>query len=148
VSLAGRFDPVDDHTETDGTEQAEPKGRRDWHQAFRRRTWDEIAPVAHLWAFGAWLAAIVLVAVARVRPWNEWRSWRRWLRADSRGWEILIPGLLLGLAAFTFVRAQELWQRGEGWSPRLVGLVAIGLGSGVGGVLWGLYTLGLRPFGV
>jgi hypothetical protein len=70
------------------------------------------------------------------------------LRADRRGWEILIPGLLMGLAVYVFVQAQRMWERGEGWSPRLVGLLLIGTGAGVGGVFWGLFTLGLRPFAV
>lgn len=119
-----------------------------WRRMLARRSWEDVAPFAHVIAFVAWLGVILLVAVARVRPWNEWSSWRRWLRADRRGWEMLIPGLLLGLSALAVVRAHTLWERGDGWSPRVVGLMLVGTAAGAGGVLWGLYTLGLRPFAV
>lgn len=128
------------------TEASEPAG-----EASRRRfrpswSWEELAPVAHLLTFLGWLAFVLFVAMVRVRPWNEWESWRRWLRAGERGWEILAPGILLGVAVFVFVRAQALWRSDPRWSPGLVGLVILGVGAGVAGVFWGLFTLDLRPF--
>ena len=110
-----------------------------------RPSWAGLRRSAPFLVFAAWLAATALVAMVRVRPWNEWRSWRRWLRADERGWELLIPGVLLGLAALGFTRAHDRWT-GEGWSPEVVGLVLGAAAAGAAGAAWGLYTLGLRPF--
>jgi hypothetical protein len=110
-----------------------------------RPSWAGLRPSAPFLAFAAWFAVAALVALVRVRPWNEWRSWRRWLRADERGWELLLPGVLLGVAVLGFTRAHDRWE-GEGWSPEVVGLVLGAAAAGAAGAAWGLYTLGLRPF--
>jgi len=48
-------------------------------------------------------------------------------------------------ATWFFIRAHDRWSD-EGWSPEVVGMVLVGTGAAFGGVLWGLYCLGLRPF--
>ncbi len=108
--------------------------------------WDRFSERAPYGILAGWFGAIALVAMARVRPWNEWESWRRWFSAGRRGWELLMPGLLLAAAMAAFVWAQPLWKRDEGWSPRVAGLVLLGVAAGAAGATWGLYTLGIRPF--
>jgi hypothetical protein len=102
------------------------------------------------WAAGsvfvAWLVAVVGVALVRVRPWNEWSAWRSWLGETRREWEIFAPGVLLALAVYGVDQAQRLWKADGGWSPRVVGVMLAVAAAGAGGILWGLYTLGLRPF--
>ncbi len=109
--------------------------------------WDRFTRYAPYGVMAGWLGAIALVAMARIRPWNEWESWRRWFSAGRRGWELLMPGLLLAAAVTAFVWAQPLWKRDKGWSPRVVGLALLGVAAGATGAVWGLYTLGIRPFG-
>jgi hypothetical protein len=108
--------------------------------------WDRFAHYGPYAALAGWFGAIALVAMARIRPWNEWASWRRWFSAGRRGWELIIPGLLLAAAVTAFVWAQPLWKEDDGWSPRVLGLVLLGVAVGAGGAVWGLYTLGIRPF--
>jgi len=127
----------DGHTGADG-QAGSPRFRL-------RREWSEIRLSAPGLAVAFWAFAVALVAFARVDPWNEWKSWRKWLRADERGWELLIPGLLGMGATWFFIRAHDRWSD-EGWSPEVVGMVLVGTGAAFGGVLWGLYCLGLRPF--
>lgn len=118
-----------------------PGGRR-----FRfRRTWAELRGGAPVAVFALWSAAVLLVAVVRVDPWNKSKSWTKWLRADERGWELLIPGLLGALSAWWIVRAHDRWTD-EGWSPEVVAMVLLGTGAAFGAILWGLHVLTLRPF--
>ena len=125
---------------------AEPVEDEEPRRRFRLRwTWDENRTTAPVTVFILWLGVVLVVALARVDPWNETESWRKWLRADERGWELLIPGLLMGSAVFTFTRAHDRWAK-EGWSPEALGMVLVGSVAGVGGLVWGLYALGMRPF--
>ena len=101
-----------------------------------------LRPVAGIPRLGG---LVLLVALARVDPWNKSKSWRKWLRADERGWELLIPGILLAASTFLFIKAHDRWQD-EGWSPEVVAMVLLASGAAIGGVLWGLFCLGLRPF--
>jgi len=127
-------------------ESAESAGEESGLRRFRlRRSWAELRPAASTFVFASWMAAVLLVAVARVDPWNEWKSWRRWLRADERGWELVIPGLLTAGATWIYLRAHDRWSD-EGWSPEVVGMVLLGTGAAFGGIFWGLHVLGLRPF--
>ena len=112
-----------------------------------RLTWAALRPHAPWLVFLGWGFVVLLVAVARIDPWNKARAWRRWFRQDQRGWELLIPGLLLGLAAWIVVQAHDRWSD-EGWSPEVVAMLAVGLGSLIGAALWGLHALDLRPFSV
>ena len=129
-----------------GKSDVEPVEGEQSRRRFRLRwTWAEIRGTAPVTMFMLWLGAVLVVALARVHPWNESKSWGKWLRADQRGWEILIPGLLLALAVFTFTRAHDRWSD-EGWSPETLGMVLIGTVTGAGGLVWGLYALGMRPF--
>ena len=133
---------MDETTETaqpDGGEARRPRHRR------LRPEWTRLRRFAPWLAFGGWAAAVLIVALARVSPWNRGRAWRRWRRRDERGWEVLIPGLLLAAAAYAVTRAHDRWGR-EGWSPEVVAMVVAGLAAGLGGVLWGLFCLDLRPF--
>ena len=120
----------------------------DDHEAERPRLrlrWAEVRSLAPSLVFVSWVALVILVAAVRVDPWNKWNSWRRWLRADERGWELLIPGILMALAAWLFVRSHDRWAD-EGWSPEVVAMVLLATGAATGGILWGLFCLGLRPF--
>ncbi len=134
-------------TETPTNESdVEPVEDEESRRRFRLRwTWADIRAIAPVMMFILWLGAALVVALARVDPWNESKSWRKWLGADQRGWEILIPGLLLAFAVFAYTRAHDRWSE-EGWSPETLGMVLIGSVAGVGGLLWGLYALGMRPF--
>jgi len=128
------------NTEVETVEEEKPRRRfqLQW-------TWAEIRSTAPVVVFILWLGVALVVALARVDPWNQSKSWRKWFRADRRGWELLIPGLLLALAVFVYTKAHDRWSE-EGWSPETLGMVLIGSVAGVGGLLWGLYSLGLRPF--
>ncbi|MBU1494426.1 MAG: hypothetical protein KJ956_10710 [Actinobacteria bacterium] len=133
--------------EATGSEEA--GGDEDVEQRrFRlRRTWSEVRGWAPALVFLGWVAAVLLVAVARIDPWNKGRVWRKWLRADERGWEALIPGLLGAGAAWLVIRAHDRWSD-EGWSPEVLAMVLLAAGAAFGGILWGLHVLELRPFAV
>lgn len=127
---------------------AEPGGAGEPRPRWYRRidlSWARLRRVSPWLALGGWAVVVLVVALARVSPWDRWRSWRRWLRDDRRGWELAIPGLLLAAAVYAVTRAHDRW-RAEGWSPEVAGLMVAGVLAGAGGVFWGLFCLDLRPF--
>ena len=112
-----------------------------------RRSWPELRPHAPWLVFAGWVVAVLVVAVARIDPWNKGSSWRKWFRADERGWELFAPGLLAAGTVWLVTTAHRRWAD-EGWSPEVVAMVAAAVGAGIGAVLWGAHALELRPFAV